>query len=77
MDPKINMKFVVYDDEISTLNLIFEEYPKGGLSVLCPVCNETVTVVLDTKDVEKHELGPGIYCKNNHVRSLFNFRGKQ
>lgn len=70
------MNTIVYDDEISTLNLIFEEYPKGSLSVLCPVCKAELTVVLDAKDVEEHKLGPGVYCEQNHVRSLFNFRGE-
>lgn len=70
------MKTVMYDDEIFTLNMIFAEYPKGGLSVCCPVCKEELVVVLDAKDVKKHGLGPGIYCKNNHIRSLFNIRGK-
>lgn len=70
------MKTIIYDDEISTLNLIFEECPKGGLCVLCPVCKAELTVVLDATDVEKHKLGPGVYCSQNHIRSLFNFRGK-
>lgn len=70
------MSTIVYDDEISTLKLIFDEYPKGGLSVLCPICKSELTVVLNVKDAEKFQLGPGIYCENNHIRSIFNFRGK-
>lgn len=70
------MNTIIYDDDISTLNLIFEEYPKGSLLVVCPVCKTELLVILDAKGVATHKLAPGIYCKNNHIRSLFNFRGK-
>jgi hypothetical protein len=69
------MSVMVYDDELATLNRIFAEYPEGGLSVLCPTCKEELIVVLDVDDVKTHRLGPGIYCRKNHLRSLFHYRG--
>jgi hypothetical protein len=68
------MQTIIYDDEIHTLNLIFAEYPKGTLSVLCPICKEELIVVLTAEDVTEHKLGPGVYCRRSHIRSLFNLR---
>lgn len=68
------MKTIVYDGELETTNKIFDEYPTGNLSVICPKCKEEAIVVLDADDIKKHNRAPGIYCRNGHFWTVFNYR---
>lgn len=68
------METIIYNDEIEILNKIVKEYHSGNLLVICPKCKEEVIIVLDVKDAQKHQRGPGIYCRNGDFVSIFNMR---
>ena len=33
-----------------------------NVELLCPVCNSALIAVLDDKEVQRHQLHPGVYC---------------
>ena len=68
------MEQIIYDRELATTNKIFEKYPLGELSVICPTCKEEVIVVLDVSDIKKYKKAPGVYCPHGHFWTVFNYR---
>lgn len=68
------METIIYDGTLPTKRKIFDEFPKGELSVVCPKCKQEVIIVLDAAGVEKYGKAPGIYCPNGHFWTVFNLR---
>lgn len=68
------METIIYDGKLATKKRIFDEFHAGNLSVVCPKCKEEVIVVLDVADVERHKKAPGIYCRNGHFWTVFDYR---
>ncbi len=66
------MEEITYNETLSQLNYIFENYGKGDLVVICPKCKKEVIIAITPGDVKKYQRGPGMFCPNGDFWRLFN-----